>query len=76
MKHTCHAIGCRIEIPPKLFMCPEHWYKIPQDLRDQVWHHYKPGQEIKKNPSSSYLSVAKAAIVAVREIERQGHAGL
>jgi hypothetical protein len=27
-----------------MLMCPPHWYTLPQDLRDGIWAHYRPGQ--------------------------------
>ena len=58
MKHTCHYPGCEKEVPPKMWGCKEHWFRLPKQLRDAVWSTYRPGQEIDKNPSSEYLSVA------------------
>lgn len=65
MSHTCHADGCSREVPPRLFMCRPHWYLVPKPLRDEIWRHYRPGQEIDKQPSAAYLAVAKRAIAAV-----------
>ena len=72
MKHMCHAIGCSVEVHSKLLLCPVHWYMVPKELRDSVWREYRRGQGRNKRPSQEYLSVARSAITAVREIERQG----
>lgn len=60
--HTCHAIGCSAVIPPRLFMCREHWYKLPYHYRKEVFRYYKAGQEVSKNPSRKYIQAASAAI--------------
>ena len=69
MIHPCHAAGCTREVPPRLFMCRPHWYMAPKPLRDEIWRHYRPGQEIDKQPSGAYLDVARRAIAAVAEQE-------
>jgi hypothetical protein len=62
MSHTCHATGCRVPVPPRMFMCRKHWYSLPKSMRDAVWAAYVPGQEIRKDPTPGYLAVADAAI--------------
>lgn len=61
-QHTCHATGCYVPVPPKLFMCKRHWYALPRRLRDNIWATYRPNQEITKTPSAAYLRAAKEAI--------------
>jgi hypothetical protein len=60
-EHHCHAIGCEVPVPPNLFMCKRHWYKLPMFMRDAVWDAYVPGQEVRKDPSPKYLLVAADA---------------
>jgi hypothetical protein len=60
--HLCHADGCRIPVPPRMFMCRGHWYSLPKPLRDAIWATYRPGQEVRKDPSPEYLAAAQAAI--------------
>ena len=69
--HTCHAAGCERAVPPRLLMCPAHWFRVPKALRDEVWRHYRPGQERDKRPSPEYLEAARKAIDAVAESERR-----
>ena len=59
MSHTCHWPGCKTPVPPKLWGCRTHWYKLPKQLRDLIWRTYVPGQEITKTPSRAYLDAAK-----------------
>lgn len=59
MAHTCHWPGCKRVVPPKLWGCKEHWFKLPKALRDAVWSAYRPGQEIDKKPSLRYIAVAR-----------------
>lgn len=58
MSHTCHWPGCPKQVPPNMWGCAPHWFKLPKALRDQVWKAYVPGQEITKTPSARYLAVA------------------
>lgn len=69
MRHTCHAIGCDREVPPRLLMCARHWRMVPTPLQAKVWVHYVPGQEVRKDPTRAYLEAASAAIKAVAERE-------
>lgn len=69
MAHTCHAVGCDVRVPPKMFMCKRHWFMVPKPLRDAIWATYRSGQERDKRPSDAYLKNANEAIraVAVKE---------
>lgn len=59
--HTCHAIGCRVPVSPRLFCCPKHWRMLPGRYRRGVLREYRAGQEIDKRPSNEYLVVAAQA---------------
>jgi hypothetical protein len=67
--HVCHAVGCVVEVPPRLLMCARHWRMVPAPLQRAVWAAYVPGQEIRKDPTSAYLRVAADAIAAVLALE-------
>ena len=58
MKHTCHWPGCPKAVPPAMWGCKTHWFKLPKRLRDAIWKTYVPGQEITKTPSAAYMRVA------------------
>jgi hypothetical protein len=58
-KHHCHWIGCENEVPPRMWGCKEHWFRLPKVLRDLIWATYRPGQEITKNPSPEYIAAAQ-----------------
>lgn len=60
IRHNCHWPGCQRHVPPKLWGCREHWFKLPKDLRDEIWRTYRPGQEISKTPSREYIAAARA----------------
>ena len=47
-------------VPPSLWGCRSHWFQLPPFLRALVWKHYRPGQEVTKRPSASYVQVANA----------------
>lgn len=69
MPHFCHAFQCKKEVPPRMLMCAPHWRMVPARVQKQVWAHYRPGQEVDKNPSEAYLTVQRTAVwlVAVSE---------
>lgn len=46
-------------MPPAMWGCRAHWFKLPKALRDRVWAAYVPGQEKRLDPSSEYLVVAR-----------------
>lgn len=60
--HTCHATGCTNEVPPVMFMCRDHWYKLPKGLRDEIWRTYRPGQCDDWNITSEYANAARAGV--------------
>ena len=67
--HSCHAINCKTEIEPKLFMCYKHWKMVPKKLQISIWNEYRPGQEIDKNPSIRYMAVQQFAVGEVADKE-------
>lgn len=58
MSHTCHWPGCKVPVPPKMWGCRSHWFRLPQSLRNAIWRTYVPGQEIAKTPSAEYVAAA------------------
>lgn len=58
-KHTCHYPGCNLQVPPAMWGCKKHWFKLPANLKFKIWTTYNPGQEISKTPSKEYIEVAK-----------------
>lgn len=66
-RHTCHWPGCGKSVPPKLWGCAPHWFKLPKHLRDRIWATYVPGQEITKTPSAAYLEAANAVQDWIRQ---------
>ena len=69
--HTCHALACAVEVPPRMHMCRRHWAMVPRRLQDQLWAHYRRGQERTMTPSAFYLRAAADCVRAVAEAE--GH---
>jgi len=68
-RHTCHAEGCEVEIPPRMLCCPRHWRMVPKHLQAEIWRTYRPGQETDKQPSAEYLVAQRAAIEAIAQAE-------
>ena len=56
--HHCHWTGCTRQVPPAMWGCKEHWFKLPKALRDGIWKEYRPGQEQDGKPSTRYLAMA------------------
>lgn len=68
--HYCHAWQCITPVPRRMFMCRVHWYMVPKSLRDQIWKHYREGQE--EDPilvTEKYLKVTRKAIQKVAKQE-------
>jgi hypothetical protein len=59
-KHHCHWPGCEKQVPPAMWGCSTHWFKLPAGLRRKVWATYRPGQEVAGTPSAAYVAVARA----------------
>ncbi len=68
-RHTCHAHGCPVVVPPKRLMCKPHWCLVPKPLQKGVWDNYRAGQENDKKPTAEYLKAAKTAIMSVKRQE-------
>lgn len=41
MAHHCHANGCEVATPPRLFMCAKHWKMVPLSMQAAVWKAYR-----------------------------------
>ena len=65
--HHCHWPGCPKQVPPAMWGCREHWYKLPVKLRNKIWKVYRPGQEKDMQPSEEYLAVAEEIQKWIRE---------
>lgn len=60
--HICHAPGCNILVPPRMWGCKTHWFALPQKIRDAIWREYQPAQEISKRASWRYMAVQRLAL--------------
>lgn len=59
--HTCHWPGCKQQVPPAMWGCKTHWFKLPGYIRARIWHAYEIGQEESLSPSEEYLAAAQEA---------------
>lgn len=64
--HTCHWPGCGKQVPPAMWGCKAHWFKLPQSLRNKIWATYRPGQEVSMTPSQDYLDAANEVDAWIR----------
>lgn len=69
-EHTCHWPGCMKQVPPAMWGCKTHWFKLPKHLRDAVWAAYEPGQEATMDVSSEYLDVADEVQKWIKENDK------
>lgn len=67
--HKCHWPGCERDVPPAMWGCRSHWFKLPARLRAAVWRAYQPGQEITKDPSPEYIAVAREVQAWIASVE-------
>lgn len=58
-KHHCHWPGCDKQVPPAMWGCKTHWFKLPVSLRNEIWKTFRPGQEKDATPSKEYLIAAR-----------------
>lgn len=58
--HACHWPGCPKQVPPAMWGCRPHWYRLPKALRARIWATYEPGQERTMTPSREYVEAARA----------------
>lgn len=65
--HHCHWPGCTTQVPPAMWGCRAHWFRLPKVLRDRIWATYAPGQEANMSPSAEYLQVADDVQRWIRE---------
>lgn len=65
--HSCHWPGCGREVPPSMWGCGPHWFKLPKRLRDRIWATYEIGQEVSMTPSDAYLDAALAVQAWIEE---------
>lgn len=75
-RHACHWPGCTHQVPPALWGCKKHWYRIPAELRDRIWRSYRIGQEEDGNPSDEYIAAANAVQDWIKQNWDLGRDGL
>lgn len=67
--HTCHWPGCDKQVPPSMWGCRSHWFRLPKRLRDKIWAAYRPGQEVDRRPSGVYVVAAREAELWIEALE-------
>ena len=69
--HGCHWPGCGKSVPPAMWGCREHWFRLPKKLRDGIWMTYNPGQEVTKKPSLAYMTMAMVVQAWIKRYEEE-----
>ena len=59
--HTCHWPGCGKQVPPAMWGCRHHWFRLPLNIRNRIWREYEAGQEETLDVSEGYISAAARA---------------
>ena len=66
-RHTCHWPGCEVQVPPAMWGCKPHWFRLPLHLRNRIWSAYRPGQEKTLSPSAEYIAAAEEVRTWIRQ---------
>jgi hypothetical protein len=66
--HHCHWPGCDENVPPAVWGCKRHWYKLPLGLRNKIWHAFRAGQEVNGSPSRRYVEVAREVQAWIKDV--------
>lgn len=66
---ACLWPNCPEQVPANRWGCKTHWLMLPQTIRSRIWGSYRPGQEVDKVLSPSYLR----ALYGAREWIAQHH---
>ncbi len=69
--HHCHWPGCNRRVPPAMWGCRQHWYRLPAELRAKIWRTFRPGQEMSKTPSREYVAAAREVREWIEQSERR-----
>lgn len=65
-EHECHWPGCTVQVPPAMWGCRSHWFKLPKNLRNKIWRSYKPGQEKDLSPDEAYIQAAREVQIWIK----------
>ena len=61
LAHECHWPGCASQVPPAMWGCRNHWFRLPAPIRAKIWAAYRAGQENDGRPSKEYVAAAAEA---------------
>lgn len=65
--HHCHWPDCDKQVPPAMWGCRPHWFKLPLEIRTAIWNAYRPGQEVSMSPGRAYVEAANRAQEWIRD---------
>lgn len=60
----CRALRCDKAIAPTMVMCAAHWWKVPKELRFDIWAYYRA-----ERGSAKHLAAIQKAVDAVAKLE-------
>jgi hypothetical protein len=65
----CFAVGCQTIIPRHLLMCRDHWFSVPENIREQVAHAWARFEHGGKETLRPYVLATLRAQLAVADRE-------
>lgn len=60
---VCRIRDCEIEIAPRMLMCRDHWFMVPNRLRAAIW---ATVPRVGETPSQAYALNVREAVHAVQ----------
>lgn len=73
MRIRCFVRKCVRPVERQGFICLHHWLDIPEELRLELYDHFKPGQGVRVRPSWEWFQAADRALKRVEERLTQLH---
>lgn len=71
--HRCPGPECERRVPAEMLACRDHWFQVPEPLRDEVWAAYRALQREQDDPIAAeqrHDLAMHAAIETMRVIHR------
>lgn len=73
-RNACPVDGCPDRHRPGQLLCRRHWYKVPKELRDDVWRTARAmhnEEELGGPGYRAWREARGAAIAAVEQLEAE-----
>lgn len=68
--HHCHANGCTWATERRLFMCLQHWTRLPSALQQPIWTAYRASKNAgERGRSIAYMTACADAVEFIAKLE-------